>query len=98
MFQKLSLDIRKLNFNKTLDVSEERNEEFSLPLVNAKHGNNGVMYYGRESDFNAAEMTIDIVQNGAIATGDVYAQPQKNRCIMGCLFDKIKTRSARWMV
>ncbi len=83
LFEKLSLDIRKPNFNKALDVSEERNEEFSLPLVNAKHGNNGIMYYGRESDFDAAEMTIDIVQNGAIATGDVYAQPQKT----GVLWD-----------
>lgn len=83
LFEKLQLDIKKPNFNKALDVSEERNEEFNLPLVNAKHGNNGIMYYGRESDFDAAEMTIDIVQNGAIATGDVYAQPQKT----GVLWD-----------
>ena len=77
LFEKLQLDIKNENFNKALDVSEEQNEEFNLPLVNAKHGNNGIMYYGRESDFDVAEMTIDIVQNGAIATGDVYAQPQK---------------------
>ncbi|WP_296045807.1 hypothetical protein [uncultured Gemmiger sp.] len=83
LFEKLQLDIRNKNFNKTLDVSEERNEEFNLPLVNAKHGNNGIMYYGREKDFNTAEMTIDIVQNGAIATGDVYAQPQRT----GVLWD-----------
>lgn len=83
LFEKLQLDIKKPNFNKALDVSEERNDEFNLPLVNAKHGNNGIMYYGRESDFDAAEMTIDIVQNGAIATGDVYAQPQKT----GVLWD-----------
>lgn len=83
LFEKLQLDIKNANFNKALDVSEERNEEFNLPLVNAKHGNNGIMYYGRESDFDAAEMTIDIVQNGAIATGDVYAQPQKT----GVLWD-----------
>ena len=83
LFEKLQLDIKKPNFNKVLDVSEERNEEFNLPLVNAKHGNNGIMYYGREADFDAAEMTIDIVQNGAIATGDVYAQPQKT----GVLWD-----------
>ena len=77
LFEKLQLDIKNKNFNKALDVSEERNEEFNLPLVNAKHGNNGIMYYGREEDFDTAEMTIGIVQNGAIATGDVYAQPQK---------------------
>lgn len=83
LFEKLQLDIRKENFNKTLDVSKVRNKEFNLPLVNAKHGNNGIMYYGREKDFDSAEMTIDIVQNGAIATGDVYAQPQKT----GVLWD-----------
>ena len=49
-------------------MSEERTEEFNLPLVNAKHGSNGIMYYGRDADFETAEMTIDIVQNGAIAT------------------------------
>lgn len=92
LFEKLQLDIKNENFNKALDVSEEQNEEFNLPLVNAKHGNNGIMYYGRESDFDVAEMTIDIVQNGAIATGDVYAQPQKT----GVLWDAylVKPKSA----
>lgn len=83
LFEKLQLGIKNENFNKTLDVSEVRTAEFSLPLVNAKHGNNGIMYYGREDDFETAEMTIDIVQNGAIATGDVYAQPQRT----GVLWD-----------
>ena len=83
LFEKLQLDVKKEDFNKTFDVSEERTEEFNLPLVNAKHGNNGIMYYGRETDFETAEMTIDIVQNGAIATGDVYAQPQRT----GVLWD-----------
>lgn len=83
LFEKLQLDVKKADFNKTFDVSEERTDEFNLPLVNAKHGNNGIMYYGREADFEAAEMTIDIVQNGAIATGDVYAQPQRT----GVLWD-----------
>lgn len=83
LFEKLQLDVKKTDFNKTFDVSEERTDEFNLPLVNAKHGNNGIMYYGREADFETATMTIDIVQNGAIATGDVYAQPQKT----GVLWD-----------
>lgn len=83
LFEKLQLDIRNKDFNKSLDVSEEQTDEFNLPLINAKHGNNGIMYYGREGDFDTAEMSIDIVQNGAIATGDVYAQPQKT----GVLWD-----------
>ena len=61
----------------------ERSEEFDLPLVNAKHFNNGIMYYGRSTDFDFAEMTLDIVKNGAIATGDVFAQPQRT----GVLWD-----------
>ena len=77
LFEKLELKTLKKDFNKTFDVSEVKDDEFSLPLVNAKHFNNGIMYYGRESDFESSEMTIDIVKNGAIATGDVYAQPQK---------------------
>ena len=89
LFEKLQLGIKKQNFNKTLDVSEVRTAEFNLPLVNAKHGNNGIMYYGREEDFETAEMTIDIVQNGAIATGDVYAQPQKT----GVLWDAYLIKS-----
>ena len=83
LFDKLNLGIKNPNFNKTLDVSEERTNEFNLPLVNAKHGNNGIMFYGRKEDFETASMTIDIVQNGAIATGDVYAQPQET----GVLWD-----------
>ena len=89
LFEKLQLGIKNENFNKALDVSEVRTAEFNLPLVNAKHGNNGIMYYGREEDFDTAEMTIDIVQNGAIATGDVYAQPQKT----GVLWDAYLIKS-----
>ena len=29
------------------NVSKERTEEFSLPLINCKWGDNGIMYYGR---------------------------------------------------
>lgn len=83
LFEKLELKTIKKDFNKSFDVSEIQDNEFSLPLVNAKHFNNGIMYYGREKDFENAEMTIDIVKNGAIATGDVYAQPQKT----GVLWD-----------
>lgn len=66
----------KKTFKKSDDISTEKNSIFNLPLVNAKHGDNGIMYFGKESDFSSAEMTIDIVGDGAIATGDVYPQPQ----------------------
>ena len=93
LFYKLQLDIKKENFNKSLDVSESRDEEFNLPLVNAKHGNNGIMYYGRDCDFESAEMTIGIVQNGAIATGDVYAHPEKTGVLWDAYLVKLKEKN-----
>ena len=76
LFYKCNLN-KKNDFNKNSDVSLEKTKEFDLPLVNAKHYNNGIMYYGRSSDFDSEIMTLDIVQNGAVAVGDVYAQPQR---------------------
>lgn len=83
LFDKLTLKCLKKDFNKAIDCSEEQTDEFSLPLTNAKHFNNGIQFYGRPNDWESAEMTIDIVSNGAIATGDVYAQPQRT----GVLWD-----------
>ncbi len=90
LFKKLDLRILKENFNKKIDVSDVKDDEFCLPLVNAKHFNNGIMYYGRKSDFETAEMTIDIVKNGAIATGDVYAQPQETGVLWDAYLIKLK--------
>ncbi len=83
LFEKLELKCKLQNFNKAFDVSPEKTDEFNLPLTNACHYNNGIQFYGRSTDWDSAEMTIDIVSNGAIATGDVYAQPQKT----GVLWD-----------
>lgn len=83
LFEKLNLKCLKENFNKAIDCSEEQTDEFSLPLTNAKHFNNGIQFFGRQNEWESAEMTIDIVSNGAIATGDVYAQPQRT----GVLWD-----------
>ena len=81
LYEKVNL--KNKPFDKRKDTSLQKSTEFSLPLINAKHGDNGVMFYGKEDIFPSVEMTIDIVQNGAIATGDVYAQPQKT----GVLWD-----------
>ena len=83
LFVKLDLRVLKPKFNKRTDVSAEKTMEYTLPLVNAKHGNNGVQFYGRPEDFASEEMAIDVVKNGASATGDVYAQPQRT----GVLWD-----------
>lgn len=64
-------------FNKEKDVSKEQTKEFDLPLINAKDGNNGIMYYGRSTDFSYVDSGIDIVNDGVVSTGNVYAQPHK---------------------
>ncbi len=95
LFDKLDLAILKPSFNKRTDISTARTDEFSLPLVNAKHGNNGIMFYGKAVDFESAEMTLDIVKNGAIATGDVYAQPQKTGVLWDAYLVKPKASAAQ---
>lgn len=78
LFHKLDLKWKAdRKFVKIDDISVIRTEEFNLPLVNAKFDNNGIMYYGRPEDWDSAEMTIDIVADGAVSTGSVYAQPQR---------------------
>ncbi|MDR1846647.1 MAG: restriction endonuclease subunit S [Bacteroidales bacterium] len=77
LFEILDLKFKKSVFDKINDISKIKTKEFDLPLVNAKNGDNGVMYYGRSKDFDIAEMTLDIVNDGAVSTGNVYIQPQK---------------------
>ena len=82
-FNKVEAKCKKADFDKRLDTSTVQNEEYCVPLVNAKVGDNGIMFYGRKSDWNTQEMCIDVIQNGAVATGTVYAQPQP----VGVLWD-----------
>lgn len=67
----------KRKFDKSRDVSKTISKEYNLPLVNAKNGDNGIMYYGRMEDWEYADMCLDIVNDGAVSAGNVYAQPQK---------------------
>lgn len=92
LFEKLNLGFKKKVFKKNEDISTIRTAEFNVPLVNAKHGNNGIMYYGREADFDVDEMTIDIVNDGAVSTGDVYPQPQKTGVLYNAYLIKYKDR------
>lgn len=80
----------KSDFNKHSDLSSTPSEEFNLPLINAKVGNNGIMYYGRSSDWESETMTLDIVQNGAASTGLVYAQPQATGVLWDAYQIKLK--------
>lgn len=90
LFEKLPLKCVKKIFIKEEDISREATSEFNLPLVNAKDGSNGIMYYGRSKDFDYAEMTIDIVNDGAVSTGNVYSQPQKTGVLYNAYLIKPK--------
>lgn len=83
VFNRVFAKCKKDDFNKRQDTATTPTDEFGIPLVNAKLGNNGIMFYGRKEDWNAQEMCIDVIQNGAVATGTVYAQPQP----VGVLWD-----------
>lgn len=83
VFRHVSAKCKKDDFDKRKDTSTVPSKEFSIPLINAKFGDNGIMFYGREEDWNTQKMCIDVVQNGAVATGSVYAQPQP----VGVLWD-----------
>jgi len=83
VFNKLEAKCKKADFDKRRDTSTVPNEEYCVPLVNAKFGDNGIMFYGRKSDWDTQEMCIDVIQNGAVATGTVYVQPQP----VGVLWD-----------
>ena len=77
IFHKVDLKRIKKTFDKANDVSKEQTAEYTLPLINAKNGDNGIMYYGRPEDWESDTYCIDIVNDGAVSTGNVYPQPQK---------------------
>ena len=58
-------------------VSRTRTKEFSLPVVCAKRGDNGIMKFGRKEDFTAHSNVLSIIYNGAIAAGLVYAHEEE---------------------
>ncbi|MCI6564783.1 MAG: restriction endonuclease subunit S [Campylobacter sp.] len=90
LFEKLKLGFKKSKFEKDTDVSKIKNIEFQIPLVNAKDGDNGIMYYGKKQDFDTATMTIDIVNDGAVSTGNVYPQPQETGVLYNAYLIKSK--------
>lgn len=98
LFDKCELRYKKEKFNKASDISTTQTEEFNLPLVNAKHNNNGIMYYGRSSDFDSETMTIDIVADGAASAGDVYAQPQKTGVLYNAYLIKPKFKTTEYIL
>ena len=54
------------------------------------------MYYGREEDFENDEMCLDIIQNGAVATGNVYAQIEKTGVLWDAYLVKPKNSISKY--
>lgn len=77
LFEKLKSPYKGKEKGKKQDnVSKIQNEEFSVPLINCKDGNNGVMYYGRREDFTVYENVISIIYNGPPTEGQTYFQDE----------------------
>lgn len=99
LFEKLNLRfLPNRVFDKASDISEVKSEEFNLPLVNAKHSNNGIMYYGRKHEWEYEVLTIDIVADGAASTGDVYAQPQETGVLYNAYLVKAKAKCVTGLI
>lgn len=64
----------KGNGKKQENVSKIKTSEFSLPLINCKNGHNGIMYYGKPSDFESHKMVLSIIYNGPPTEGQTYFQ------------------------
>lgn len=56
------------------NISRIKTDEFNTPVICAKRGDNGIMYWGREKDFTTYGNVLSVIYNGAIAAGLVYAQ------------------------
>lgn len=76
--------------NKFNATSKVKNKEYCVPLVYAKFGDNGIMYWAREGDFETQKNILSIVYNGAIAAGKVYAQKERTGILAESYFIKIK--------
>ena len=66
----------KVKKAKKADVRDYKTAEFCVPVVYAKFGDNGIMYWGRKGEFTAFGNVISIVYNGVISAGKVYAQEE----------------------
>lgn len=59
------------------NVRNYQDNEFCVPVVYAKFGDNGIMYWGRKNEFTTYSNVLSIVYNGVIAAGKCYAQEEE---------------------
>lgn len=75
LFEKLKAPYKGLGRSRD-NISKVRTAEFSLPLINCKDGNNGIMYYGRPDDFTSYQNVLSVIYNGPPTEGQTYYQPE----------------------
>lgn len=83
----------KLEFKKCKkdkNVSKIESKIFSVPLVYAKKGDNGIMYYAKDGDYTKYSNVISIIYNGAVAAGLVYAHEEPTGILAESYFIKVK--------
>ncbi len=71
-------------------VSKVRTHIHNIPVVYAKSGDNGIMYWAKENDFTVYKNVLSIIYNGAIAAGLVYAHRQNTGILAESYFIKLK--------
>ncbi len=85
IFEKLPVKkAKKQNLKKSPD------NEYCIPVVYAKYGDNGIMYWGKKNDFTTYNNVISIVYNGVISAGKVYAQERKTGILAESYLIRIK--------
>ena len=90
VFEKLNSKYIGNQENKKKDVSKIKSNEFCVPLVYAKSGDNGIMYWAKENTFNTFSNILSIIYNGAIAAGLVYAHKQDTGVLAESYFIRVK--------
>lgn len=90
VFEKADAKFKGKQIDVQHDVSKVKSEEFDLPVVSVLSNHNGVMYYGRSSEWTSVSNSIDIVQNGAKATGCVFYQPEATSSFRDAYLVKFK--------
>lgn len=97
LFDKVEVGYKSLeNFEKEISISNVKTDEFNLPLINAKDGNNGIMYYGKIEDWSYVDNSIDIISDGAVSTGNVYYQKQNTSVLYNAYLIKLKANYEKY--
>lgn len=92
-FYRIGEIFEKLEFKKCKkdkNVSKIESKDFNIPLVYAKKGDNGIMYYAKDGDYTKYSNVISIVYNGAVAAGLVYAHEEPTGILAESYFIRIK--------